>query len=101
VLADARVPAVLAARELRERALREQRHVAGLDRVAECCGDRVAGAVADLEKALPRRAAAAGDAVAAVLARELHAELLEPVDRGGCLGREDLDEPPVRGLVAR
>ena len=41
------------------------------------------GAVADLEEPLPRRAAAAGEAVAAVLARELDAELLEPLDRRG------------------
>jgi hypothetical protein len=41
----------------------------------------VAGAVADLEQALLRRAAALGEPVAAVLAGELDAELLEPVDR--------------------
>ena len=42
--------------------------------------DRVAGSVADLEQALPRRAAAAREPVAAVLARELDALLLEPVN---------------------
>jgi hypothetical protein len=70
-----------------------------LDGIAERRRDRMAGAVADLQQALARRAAAAGEAVAAVLARELDAELLEPVDRIGCLGREDLDQLPVRGLV--
>ena len=37
--------------------------------------------VADLEQALLRRAAALGEPVAAVVAGELDAELLEPVDR--------------------
>ena len=48
---------------------------------------------------LPRRAAAAGEPVAAVRARELDAELLEPVDRRRRLARQHLDEPRVRGLV--
>src|SRR5436190_1317941 len=43
----------------------------------------------------------AGAPVAAGLARELDAELLEPVDGGGRLGREDLDEAAVGGLVGR
>ena len=37
--------------------------------------------------------------VAAVLARELDPELLEPVDRVGRLARQDLDEAAVGGLV--
>ena len=56
-------------------------------------------AVTDLQQALARRAAAAREAIAAVLARELDAELLEPVDRGRRLAGEDLDELPVGGLV--
>ena len=44
-----------------------------------------------------RRAAAAGEAVAAVLARERDAELLEPVDRGRRLARER----PRRGAGRR
>ena len=56
-------------------------------------------AVADLQQALARRAAAAREAIAAVLARELDAELLEPVDCGRRLAGEDLDELPVGGLV--
>ena len=72
-----------------------------LERLAQSLRDRVAGAVADLQQALARRAAAAGEAVAAVLARELDAELLEPVDRGRRFGGEDLDQPPVGGLVGR
>jgi len=67
--------------------------------LAQRSGDCVAGAVADLQEALAGRAAAAGEPVAAVLAGELHAELLEPVDRGRRLGGEDLDELPVGGLV--
>ena len=68
--------------------------------MAQPGGDRVARAVADLEEALRRRAAAAREPVAAVLlARELDAELLEPRDRVGRLGREDVDELRVRGLV--
>jgi hypothetical protein len=70
-----------------------------LDRVAQCRRDRVPGPVADLQEALARCAAATGEPVAAVLARELDAELLEPADRGGRLGGEDLDEVPVGGLV--
>ena len=61
--------------------------------------DRMAGAVADLEETLAARTAAAGDAVAAVLPRELDAGLLEPVDGLGRLGGEDLDEAHVGGLV--
>ena len=61
--------------------------------------DRMSRAVADLQQALARRAAAAREAIAAVLARELDAELLEPVDRGRRLAGEDLDELPVGGLV--
>ena len=67
--------------------------------------------VADLKEALAGRAAAAGKPVAAAtgialaipaigrLPGELDAELLEPVDRGGRLAGEDLDEPRVRRLV--
>src|SRR5439155_20338468 len=56
-------------------------------------------AVADLEEALARRAAAARDPVPAVLTRELDAELLEPVDRRRRLRGEDRGELHVRGLV--
>ena len=59
----------------------------------------MAGPVADLEQALPGGAAAAGEPVAAVLARELDAELLEPVDRARRLAGQHLDESPVGGLV--
>src|SRR2546428_407513 len=59
----------------------------------------MAGPVADLEQPFARRAAAAGEAVAAGLARELDAELFEPVDRRRSLGREDLDELAVGGFV--
>ena len=64
-----------------ERVVREARGAAGLVGVAQRLRDRVAGAVADLEQPLARRAAAAREPVAAVLARERAAELLEPVDR--------------------
>jgi len=53
VLAAAGAPAVLAALELRERALREEGDRAGLDGVAEGGRDRVPRAVADLEQAAP------------------------------------------------
>ena len=66
--------------------------VARLGRLAQRLRDRVPRAVADLEQALLRRAAAAGEPVAAVLPRELDAELLEPVDRAGRLGGQHLDE---------
>ncbi len=70
-----------------------------LPRVAKALGDRMPGAVADLEEALLRGAAAARQAVAAVLPRELDTELLEPVDRARRLAGEDLDELAVRRLV--
>ena len=92
-------PAVRRLLELGERRFRQRRRARGLDGVAQRRGDRVPGPVADLEQALPRRAAAAGQPVAAVLAREGDAELLEPVDRVRRLAGEDLDEPAVRRLV--
>ena len=67
--------------------------------LAQLLGDRVPGAIADLEQALPRRTAAAGEAVAAVRARELHAQRLEPVDRVRRLTREHLDERAIGRLV--
>ena len=70
-----------------------------LEGLAQRPGDRVPGAVADLEQPLRGRAAAAGEPVAAALARELDAELLEPVDRRGRLAGQHLDQPPVGGLV--
>jgi hypothetical protein len=70
-----------------------------LDAVAQRGRDCVAGPVADLEQAFARRAAAAREPVAAVLTRELDAELLEPVDRRRRLARQHVDETPVRGLV--
>src|SRR5206468_12347645 len=101
VLAGARAPAVLARLECGEGALRvdgDAYHPCG---VPEGGRDRVAGAVADLEPAPRRRAAAAGEPVAAVLLRERDPELLEPVDRRRGLARQQLDEPQVRRLVAR
>src|SRR5436305_14288762 len=59
----------------------------------------MAGPVAALEQPFARRAAAAGETVAAVLASELDAELFEPVDRRRSLRREDLDELAVRRFV--
>src|SRR5262249_58387369 len=44
---------------------------------------------------------ARGGSRAAVPARELPAELLEPVDRRRGLAREHGNEPAIRGLVAR
>ena len=96
-----RAPAVLAVARARERAVRQRRAGAGLERLAQGLRDRVAGAVADLEQPLPRGAAAACEAVTAVLPRELDAELLEPVDRRRRLGGQHRDELAVRGLVAR
>ena len=61
--------------------------------------DRVPGAVAHLKQPLPRRAPAAGETVAAVLARELDAELLEPVDGVGRLAGQNLDEPAIGAFV--
>jgi hypothetical protein len=59
----------------------------------------MAGAIADLEQSFARSAAALCEPVAAVLARELNAELFEPVDRTRRLTCQHLDEPAVGGLV--
>ena len=59
----------------------------------------MSGPVPDLEQALAAGAAAAGEPVAAVLARELDAVLLEPVDRARGLARQHLDESAVSRLV--
>ena len=99
VLAAQGAPAALERLEALERRVLEARAGAGLPGLAQRLRDRVAGAVADLEQALLRRAAAAGEPVAAVLARELDPELLEPVDRARRLAGQDLDQPPVGGLV--
>src|SRR5207247_1232537 len=101
VLAGVGAPAVLAALELVQRALREERQPAALGGLPERGRDRVARPVADLEQALRRRAAAAREPIAAVLFRELDAELLEPVDRGGRLGGQDLDQPEICRLMTR
>src|SRR5919201_2318425 len=74
VVAAAGAPAVLRAFEIRQRRLRERRDGRSFDRLAQRRRDRVAGAVADLQKPLPRRAAAAGEAISTVVARELDAE---------------------------
>ena len=79
-----------------ERMVREGRRAAGLVGVAQRLRDRVPGAVADLEQPLARGAAAAREAIAAVLARERAAELLEPVDRRLRVAGEGLDEPRDR-----
>ena len=99
VLAARRAPAVAALLERGQRAVREERAAAGFERVAQPLRDRMPGAVADLEQALGARAAAAGEAVAAVLSRELDSELLEPVDRAARVAGQDLDEPHVCALV--
>ncbi len=60
------------------------------------------GSVPDLKESLGARAAALGEAVAAVgVARELDAELLEPVDRGLRVAGQDVDQAPVGGVVRR
>jgi hypothetical protein len=94
-----RAPAVRRRLERDERVVGQRDAGRCLVRLAQAFRDCVTRPVADLEQALPRRASAAREPVAAVLARELDAELLEPVDRAGRLGGQDLDEPAVRGLV--
>src|SRR6185436_18962995 len=81
--------------------VREHLAAAGLERLAERLGDRVAGAVTHLEEPLAGGAAAPRETVAAVLPGERASLLLEPGDRRGRLGREHLDEPQVGRLVRR
>ena len=98
---ERRAPAARGGLERGERVVLEARGAAGFVGIAERLRDRVAGAVADLEQPLARRAAAAREAVAAVLAREGAAELLEPVDRALRVTDESLDEARIGGLVRR
>ena len=79
--------------------VRERLAAPRLERLAQRLRDRVARPVADLEQPLARGAAAAREAIAAVLPRERAAQLLEPVDRRRRLAREHLDERRLRGLV--
>src|SRR5581483_4996066 len=98
--ADVRAPAAVQGLELAQRRVRDAGAAAGLPRLAELLADRVPRTVADLEQALRGGAAAAREPVAAVVvARELDAELLEPVDRRPGIAGERLDERAVGGLV--
>ena len=85
--------------ELEQRVLWKCRPAALLESLAQRLRDRVARAIADLEKPLAARAAAAGEAIPAVRACELDPELLEPVDRGRRFARQHLDEAAVGGVV--
>jgi hypothetical protein len=99
VLATAGSPAATCALELHQRRLRERGAGPRLEGLPERRGDREPRPIADLKQAFARCAAAACEPVAAVLARELDAELLEPVDRRRRLAGQELDEPPVGRLV--
>ena len=100
-VAAAREPARLGGLERAKRRLRQHLGGAGLDALTQRLRDREPRAVAHLEQPLARRAAAARQAVAAVLLAELDALLLEPGDRSRGLLREDADEPEVGRLVRR
>ena len=93
-----RDPAVLGLLERDERAVGEALAAGRRVGVAHGRRDRVAGAVADLRRAFGSRRRS-GQAVAAVLARELDALLLERMDRRRRLGGEHLGEPAVGRLV--
>src|SRR6185437_10169443 len=102
VFPDACAPVPVRLLERAQRCVEEARAARRLPRLAQLLRDRVAGAVADLEEALGARAAAAGETVAAVrLARELDAELLQPVDGGLRVAGEDLDELAVGRRMRR
>ncbi len=96
---EGRDPAGLRRRDRAKRVVGQLGFVARLVPLAQCLGDRVSRPIADLEQALPGRASAAREAVAAVLSRELDAELLEPVDRRARVAGEHLDELRVGGVV--
>ena len=100
VLAAAgRHPARRALPEPDEGVMRKSRAARGLEGLSKGARDRKSGPVANLEQASAARSAAARETVAAVLARELDAVLLEPVDRVRRLGRQDADQVAVGGLV--
>src|SRR5205085_10512399 len=100
-IAAGRAPGVLSRGEISQRRVLERRAGAGFPCLAQTFGDRVPGAIAHLQKALARGATALREAVAAVLAREGDAALLEPVDRVARLGGQHTGEAHVGGLVAR
>ena len=81
VLAADRAPAVRTSARAPGAARSRTTCPSRLPGLAQPLRDRMPGAVADLEQPLLRGAAAAREPVAAVLAGELDAELLEPVDR--------------------
>jgi hypothetical protein len=99
VLAAAGSPAVLALLERRQRRFGERARARGQHGLPERSGDGKPGAVADLEQPLSARPAAAREAVAAVLARELDSVFLQPPDRLGSLGGEDLGQVHVGRLM--
>ena len=98
---ERRAEAVRRALERRQRRVVERLDpLVGRHGAAQRGRDRVAGAIAHLQQALARRAAAASKAIAAVRrAGEGDSELLEARDRVGRLAGQHLDEPRVGGLV--
>jgi hypothetical protein len=89
LLAAACAPAVLGRLEACERALGEGGAAARLPGLAQRGGDRVAGAVADLEQALAGRAAAAGDPVPPVRLPASRVRRSAPRSPGGAGSRLD------------
>ena len=88
--------------ELHERGVVEHLDSAFADRAAQGGRDGETGLVAHLEQALARRATAARDAQGTVgLAREGHAELLQPAHRRRSLLGEDVGQHRVGRVVRR
>src|SRR5947209_5452699 len=109
VLTAARAPPAPPRGQGLQSRIRERRAGPRLPGLAQRLRDRVPGPVADLQQPAARRAAAAREPVApdgrlavwarGIVAGELDAELLEPVDRSGRLGSQDLHEPRARRLM--
>ena len=98
---EGRAPAARGRLERVQPVVGEHGAVPCFEPLAQRLGDRVAGSVSHLEQAPPRGAAAAGQAVTAVLPRERTTELLEPGDRGGGLRGEHFHEVGVGRVVRR
>ena len=93
------MPASLDGLELTQLVMVERNARPRLVRLPKRLRDRVTRAIAHLQESLARRAAAARQAVGGALPRELHAELLQPVDRVLSVSGERRHELGVRGLV--
>src|SRR5918995_1837592 len=92
-------PPALRLPERNEPMVRQRRRTRSLEFLAQRSGDRKAGAVTDLQKTPSACPTTTREPVAPVVACELDAVLLQPVNGPRRLAREDLDEAQIGGLM--